>query len=980
MRRRAQHDGLSYLTGFKTAFYSRPLPEFSFLRRLPGLPALLALLALAGASYFYFAGESATLPVRLVPHLAPVPLVLDSVAVGPARLALPVSGFITTLTHDVGGPYTQPLAAGLWLGVLALALAGWLAVVSMLARPAFLAGTVPVVFLLMSLNADALGIFSESKQYFLYLALGVLGAAALGLQAFGDRVRAAWRVAIFLGLMGGLVALLLARSQLPLAETALHLAAYTTPAGAGLVAALIIWVGVENIRALLWFNTQAERPEGRFGLFPFVLASLLYLGALGLYYWNDGVLALGGGLHLDPLVLLLPAIITAGLGLRERAPSYGNWLPYAAARTLYWLLVAAAAAALGYALATANAPLLAAARAFSGRALGLLGAAFLLYVLVNFGSLIRQRLPVHRVVFEPRRLPFYTVYTLGLAGLFLFELRNNWPLLDLVQAGQYNQLGDLTRQQSESRPNDLPLALLAERYYAESGDVLDRFNRTAQLGRAALYRFRNQHQNELNALRRALKRQPDTKISLKLNALLSEPADFFDALEVMRAARRAAPGSFALASDMAQLFTRSALTDSVAFYLDKAERQQPGSYVSRTNQLGFLLSQNLVPAAQKLAADSKATAAEPGLRANKELLQLLLPAPARAKASFAETTAGQPAPVSQDLDGAAFAEAYHTALQVARESTPADCQQWVTALARLAERPANEPYYEQILFLQALLRHAAGQELAARQTLAPLTVGTTATAAYYQYVLGLWQLQQEQYATAAGQLALSARNGFREAVPAHLLAAYAGYRGPDSMQAVQHRLRAQPDSLLKSTAARLLRQTEVGEGLAAGRWAQRISATAAASGAPGLQQWLQNNARQLPAGGVLYGQALVAKLRRQPAAEQKLYAQIVQQAPFNETAMLAAARYYTSQKASTEAYDALNKGLAENPASRPLLQAYALAAAEAGLAELGQSALQELRLRLSPAEYANLLAQFAARRAAHAAAGAAFDQPPLPAR
>jgi hypothetical protein len=954
------------------------LPDSSFLRRLPGLPALLAVLALVGAVYFYFAGESATLPVQLVPHLAPVPLVLDSVAVGSARLPLPVSGFLTTLTHDVGGPYTQPLAAGLWLGVLALALAGWLAVVSMLARPAFLAGTVPVVFLLMSLNADALGIFSESKQYFLYLTLALLGAAALSLQAFGDRVRAVWRVAIFLLLIGGLVALLLARSLLPLAETALHLAAYATPAGAVLVALLIVWVGVENIRALLWFNTQAERPEGRFGLLPFVLASLLYLGVLGLYYWNDGVLALGGGLHLDPLVLLLPAVLMGGLGLRERAPSYTGWLPLAAARVLYWLLVALAAAALGYALATANAPLLAAARAFTGRALGLLGAAFLLYVLVNFGGLIRQRLAVHRVVFEPRRLPFYTVYILGLAGLFLFELRNNWPLLDLVQAGQYNQLGDLARQQSEARPDDLPLALLSERYYAESGDVLDRFNRTAQLGRAALYHFRDQRQNELNALRRALKRQPDAKISLKLNALLTEPADFFDALEVMRQARRTAPGNFALASDLAQLFTRSALTDSVAFYLDKAERLRPNSYVSRTNQLGFLLSQGLLPAAEKLAADSKASPAEPGLRANKELLRLLKSPLQRTNDKAVISVAiNLGAPTTIDLDGATFSEVYHSALSQVRDGSPAGDAQWVAALGRLAERPANEPYYEQILFLQALLRHAAGEELAARQTLAPLTVGTTASAGYYQYVLGLWQLQQEQYATAADQLALAAQHGFREAVPAQLLAGYIGYRGVDSTLAIQRRIKAQTDSAVKHTVVRLVGQAEEGEGIQAGRWAQRINGMTDATQVEG---WLRAWANRLPAGGELYGKALVAKLRKQPAVERRLYSQLVREAPFNEAAMLAAARYFTAQKAYTEAYDALNRGLTENPASLPLQRAYALAAADAGLAELGQTTLDQLRPRLSPAEYANLLADYARRRAAHAAASAAFDQPPLPVR
>jgi hypothetical protein len=918
------------------------LPDFTHLRRQLGLPLLLALLALAGAVYYYFMGEHIVLPVQLVPHLAPVPLTLDSVSVGPVRLPLPVSGFITTLTHDVAGPYTQPLAATLWLSTLALALAGWLAVVSMLRRPAFLAGMVPVIFLLLALNADALGIFSDSRQYFLYLSLGGLGAAALGLQAFGERVRVVWRVVIFGTLVAVLAGLIVAKTKLPLAETALHLAAYATPASATLVAALVLWVGLENVRALLWFNTQAERPEGRFGLLPFVAASLLYIGALGLYWWNGDTLALAGGLHLDPLVLLLPAVVVSGLGLRQREPTYSGWLPFVAARPLYWLLVAAAAAALGYALATANTPLLAAARGFSARALGLLGAAFLLYVVINFGGLLQQRLRVYRVVFEPRRLPFYTVYIMALATLLLLELRNGWPLADLVQAGQYNQLGDLARQQSEGQPDNLPLALLAERYYAESGDVLARFNRSAQLGRAALYRFRSQRQNEVNALRRALLRQPDEKISLRLNALLTEPADFFDALEVLRQARRTAPRSLALTSDLAQLFTRSTLTDSVAIYLDKAEQLKPGSYVGRTNQLGFLLSQGLYSAAQKLAAGAQPTATEPALLANVELLHLRRVSP--------------PAPVvpivDADLDAASFAHVYQATLLTVQAQQPGPARHQVAALAKLAERPANEPYYEQLLFLQALLRHAAGQELAARQTLAPLTVGTTATAGYYQYVLGMWQLQQRQYATAAGQLAQAQSLGASDArLPRAWALALAGQA--DSAQAAYHRLAA--DTMQHAAVAAL------------GRVLQKSDF-----------KDIKNNDRVV--GSQELTSAQQAEAAQQLPEATRRYQALVQQVPFNETAVLAAARFFTQQKAYSDAYDALNKGLAENPASPTLLPAYALAAADAGLADLGQSALDQLRPRLSPAQYATLLAQFAQRRAAHAAASAAFDQPPLPAR
>ncbi len=940
---------------------------------------MLALLAVAGATYYYFTGADATRPGLLVPHLSAVPLTLDSVAVGPARLPLPVNGFITTLTHDAGGPLTQPLAAGLWLAVLGLALAGWLAVASMLRRPAFVAATVPVIFLLRELNADGLDLFSGARPWFLYGSLTALGAAALGLQLLGERVRVAGRVALFGALVAGLAGLIAYRSPLPAPETGLHLAAYATLAGAVLVAALVLWVAIENIRGLLWFNTQAERPESRFGLLPFVAASFLYLGALGLYWFNDGELKLLGGLRFDPLVLLLPAVLAGGLGLRLREPGYGGWLPYVAARVLYWLLTAAAAGALGYAFATDNAPLLAAARDFTARALGLLGGAFLLYVLVNFGPLIRQRLRVYRVVFAPQRLPFYVVYVLGLGLLLVTELRQGWPLARLTQAGLYNQLGELARLQSENQPDDLPLALLAERYYAESGDVLDRFNRPAQLGRAALYRARQQRQNELNALRRALLRDPaDERTTLRLAALLSGPSDFLDCLDVLRRGRRALPRSFALTSDLAQLFTRSNLTDSVAHYLSLAERLRPKSYVGRANALGFLLAQNALAAA---AAQARLPAAPgPALTSNVRL-QLLLrppgrPLPATRLDSLPFPAAGLRARETDDpahpdpvpvLDAATFADLYHYHLAASRARPN---PRLFAQLNRLAALPANAPYAEQLAFVLALNWHTAGQEVAARQTLAPLTAGSSPTAGYYQFVLGMWQLRQRQYATAATQLGLAATHG---AVQARLPRAWALILSgqADSARAEYGRLAALPVAQQPADLARLSAAVRA---MRSANTTSNATGSAASSAAPGIGPLAQFSTAPPVLGSVELAAARRAEAAGDARAAADTYQRALNDAPFNEALVLAAARFYSGRQDNLLAYEALRQGLLENPASVALLQAYALAAADAGLAELAQTTLADLRPpRLSPAAYANLLAEFNRRRAARAATVAKFE-------
>ena len=860
----------------------------------PTVLGLLAALAVGLAGWCYFTGEVATLPLRLLPKLTEVPLALQQLHLGTVVLPVRVSGFVVSLTHDVGGPFAQGWAAGAFLLLLALGLAGWVAVVSTLERYPFVAGMVPVIFLLMSLNTDTLGVFEGNDRYFLYLTLGLLGGTAFGVHAFAEGLALRWRWLLFGALVAGLSGLLFLKSAYSPLETTLQLAAYATTGGAVLVALVVLFVAVENIRALLWFNTQAQEPSGRFGLGPFLAASLLYLGALLALVWN-GELRLWPGLSLDPLVLLLPALLSAGLGLRLRAATYRDYVPYAAARQLYPLLVLVAAGALAYALATANTPLLTAARYFTGLALLALGAAFLLYVLMNFMPLIRQRLQVHRVVFEPRRLPFYMVYLVGIGAIFAVQFRDSWPLARLVEAGMYNHLGDLTRLQSEAEPENLGLGLLAERYYAESGDVLDRNNARAQFGRAALYRFRLQRQSEIVTLRRALLPQPSEKISLRLGSLFRDPQDLFEGLDVLRRALRDNPRSAPLAGDLAQLFTQTALTDSVAFYMDRAEQLAPGSYPGRTNQLAFLLQQKLLPAAAKLAANFHPTPQEPALASNLTLLRLLqaAPAPAAAATDFNAFA---------DLDADQFATVYHAALAATQRCNTA----LLPTLARLNGRPANAPYYEQLLFLQALTHHAAGHEQAARHLLAPLTAGTSASATYYRQLLALWQAQQGQYRTAAEQLARATA----------------------------------PDSTLLATLQALVRQ--------------------------------QPAPAQPPVGTDWLAQARQAEAQN-PGAATKLYQRIIHEAPFNEPATLAAANFYTRRRDYPSAYEALQAGLAENPTSPTLLQAYVLAAADAGLPDYAAETLAQLQKELPAADFARLQAAYASRRAAHAAAAASFQ-------
>ncbi|UOQ78153.1 hypothetical protein MUN84_06005 [Hymenobacter sp. 5516J-16] len=997
------------------------------------LLALCAVLAVVTAGWYYVTADDTVLPVRPVAQLTPVPTTVATVRVGLEALPVQANTYLITQTYDVAGPFLQTEAALVLVGLLGVALVYFLAVVSSFARPAFVAGMALVIFLLMSLNADLLGVFDAGQQYFLVLALAVLALPAYYFHAFRPNVALGKRLLLFGVLVLGLGALLFGNNPNPAEVTALHLSGFFTVSGAVAFALLVLWVGFENVYGLLWLNTQAETPAGRFGLLPFLLASGLYLGTLGMYYWNNGVVEVLPGWHLDPLILLVPAVVVSWLGLRRRAATYGAWVPYQPGMIhLFPVLVLLGAAALGYALATANDPLLLAARDFTALALLCVGGAFLIYILLNFATLLRQKLPVYRVVYEPRRFPFYAMYALGVALLGIVLLRNQFIIADQVKAGYYNNLGDLARLQSEVTPDDLSQALLAERYYAES-DALDQHNHKASLGRAALYRFRLQRQNEINILRRALSRRPSEKISLRLAALYNEPQDFFDRLTVLREALKATPRSARLNGDLAQLYTRSAIADSVLYYQNRAEAAAPDDAVLQANRLAYLIGQQQWPAATQLAQRNAASPDE-ALQSNGLLLARLTN----------KTSTAAPVPdTAAALTPIRFARLYHDGLNRAlrRDTT------LLSVLPYLAAQPANSAYLDQLNFLRSFTQHYGGRPVAAQSTILPLATGSGSATGYYQQLQGLWLLDQHLPAPAAGRLTEARQNGTASAA---LPAAYALALSnqPDSARRVARQAATSPDLASNRPARRLqvvlepdfrasfqqapdslrvqyvvlrgdelpatellsaataltapaLRQVallaQLPRAIQAGQLPaaeQALNQFAPALTAPNASAWnvlrgeLYARAQQWPALRQLvkqgrfegfdqfyrlYFRAALAEVDKQPKQAAALYAQLVREAPFVENGLVAAANFHTRQRDFPAAYNTLLRGIEYNPESAALLKAYVLAAVPVGLTEYAAAPMAHLGALLSPADYATFRTQYEARRASYATSAAPWN-------
>lgn len=158
------------------------------------------------------------------------------------------------------------------------------------------------------------------------------------------------------------------------------------------------------------------------------------------------------------LFLLLTLSATLGLwGFRQRETMYQNIMPFAPYGAYFFLALGVICfATIGQLLNNANDPAVRVIRdliIFSHTGFGLI---FLTYLFSNFILMLARNLPAYKVLYQPTRMPYFTFRFAGLIAMLGFVFYSNWrEYIYHGMAGFYNFAGDLH-------------TLLDNRGYAES--------------------------------------------------------------------------------------------------------------------------------------------------------------------------------------------------------------------------------------------------------------------------------------------------------------------------------------------------------------------------------------------------------------------------------------------------------------------------------------------------------------------------------
>ncbi|GEO02717.1 hypothetical protein AAE02nite_03810 [Adhaeribacter aerolatus] len=967
------------------------------------------LVALVAAIYYYFIGDDLTVPWEIITEAEAVNLPVDRIQVLLQEIPVQLKGFVITEHFEAGLPRPNLVAANLFLAILAISLIYFLALISTFRQLAFFAAILLLMLFLTTFNFDLLGIFGSQEQYLLISIITLLGGTTFLLQAFFTQVTFTWRLIIFTFLVAGIGIFLYVVSPLTPNQVTLHLLHYSS--AGGIVAALlfIFWVSFENIHGLLWFNTQAENPARRFGLWQFLLICGLYLFNLILLYARIADLFKVEILLLNSFLILLFSAFIGFWGTQRREKVYENWLSFQnGAAMLYLVLAAITFLSIGYAFATANDAL---ARTFTDLivythlAYGLI---FLVYILINFGRLINQRLRVYRVVFQPTVIPFYTVYIMGTILLVALLFRTNYATYDRAVAGYYNYLGDFYKATDSD--------ILALKFYSESS-VYEHNNVKAAYAQSAIYREKEYVQSEINQLNEALKLYPNPKLYIRLANKYPDRQHFFNRMFSLKEGLRKFPNNVPLLNNQALVYASIPMVDSADYFFDQAVAQNQWESTITSNKLAFYLLSGLGKQAIALAREQDAVQHLP-LTSNLLLLE-----------SFTKQklkTENLTLPTARILRPEDFTGFYHGILQ---NRIPANKQALDKINTYLASEE-NQQYHLDLKLMKALVQQRLNQTLAARTTLENLAGTEENYSAYLLDLIGLHLLDQKLYRAAANHFEQAQAKGLPDAALHYLYAlAFLPDRATDALllagqlaesenpavaaQANQltFLMQASPAQVVinNSDTAKVqyLQLNQYNNSLTGEEFAaiastvknpdlKKLAQKKLAAYHVAYQNWpaamqtlemllpqldqenkvlseanvlqaeimLQNN--QLPQlekalsrmyfqGPDLhlkkYYQAALAERTGKIQEAGKYYNQAITAMPYHVPAVLAAANFFSTKVSrKNQAYDILLNSITYNPNEPEVYKAYILQSVEVGYGGFAETALEELAKLVSPTE------------------------------
>jgi hypothetical protein len=628
-----------------------------------------------------------------------------------------------------------------YLVALAVFVIGMLAVISTLSRFYYLVGMGMFILFVTSLSPELLGVLGNYGKMFTIVIMAFYGLASFYIFYFKTTASFLARVLVFTVITVFLWLVIYFLSATP--SPFLFIAANSVEAGMIACALFIATVSHEIISGFMFVVTQGNKKS----------KSMTHFFVITLIYFINLIHAYAARFHFtnwdfitfDLYLLLTISAILGIWGIRQRHKVYEGIIDADPYGVFAFLLTGA------FAFATI------AMLMFSGNdtALNTVGDTiifthvgfsfiFIIYIVSNFLSMLEQNYAVHKVLYSPTNMPFFTFRFAGLITTLALVIYNTWqiPIHNAV-SGYYNGIADVYYK--------IGNAPIAKAFYEQS--------RT--------YGFRGHHSNYALANIEGALFNADDERKFYGDASYSRPTQMsylnwaqtyqtqnenMQAILVLQEGIKKLDNHESLDNTIAILYARMGLPDSAMRYLEKSKATTRFGNIANANILG-MAAMGKIPASYDSTSSSDS---DPFTSVNRLGL-------ANTLNKLSSVTYTFPTDTTLSLAQAAQLSNYLLNKRYQSDTT------FINKAIELARRPSNVGFKEAILFASSIAFYNSGETNKAFKALEEVTVSSELQGKYNN-ILTMWSLENDETERALRYADFSISQKFEEAKTSNAVA------------------------------------------------------------------------------------------------------------------------------------------------------------------------------------------------------------------
>ena len=209
---------------------------------------------------------------------------------------------------------------------------------------------------------------------------------------------------------------------------------------------------------------------------------------------------------------------------------------------------------------------------------------FIIYVIANFFDLLKHNVDVGKVLYNPRRMPYFISRFAGVIVIMALFFRFNMVPYYQSVAGFYSGIGDLYLKAEDH--------MSAAEYYKLS-NIFSGTSHRANYALASMERRNGNSTEELNFLQQAVSKNPTMFAFANLASKFAEKGNYFEALFTLQDGLKKFPDDGHLLNNLGLTYLGMKNVDSAYYYLEGSQMDKKSTNSATSNIYALLSKEGL---------------------------------------------------------------------------------------------------------------------------------------------------------------------------------------------------------------------------------------------------------------------------------------------------------------------------------------------------------------------------------------------------